>query len=422
MCTDFLPRLSVMSSAPNEHDQTAPLRVAIVPDSFKGSASASEVAEAMARGARDAFTDHKVPVTVETLPFADGGEGTLDALLGAWDTTALTVETTDALGRPHLARYGSSPDGTIGVIEAAEANGLPGVSDVPLQPLSATTRGVGPVVTALLDAGVEEILLCIGGSATTDGGTGLLSALGARFLSADGAELPDGGGRLGDLASLDLAGFDPRARDVRWRIACDVTNPLVGEKGAAAVFGPQKGAGPEDVRVLDAGLGRLADVLAEVTGRDVRERAGMGAAGGMPATLTALLGAEVLPGARMVAEVLGAEQVLAGADLVLTGEGRFDGQSLNGKVVDAVRRLTPAYVPVVVIAGSVAVTEEELRRSGVTAAFSVARGPQSLESMQEGAVSAITWTAFNCCRLLAHHLGSSGRGRVGGQVLRPTPP
>lgn len=391
-----------MSSASNEHDEATPLRIVAVPDSFKGSASAVEVAEAMARGARKAFRE--VPVTVETLPFADGGEGTLDALLGAWGTTALTVETTDALGRPHRARYGLSPDGATGIVEAAEANGLPAVSDVPLRPLSATTRGVGPLVTALLDAGVEEILLCIGGSATTDGGTGLLRALGARFLSADGTELPDGGGGLGDLVSLDLAGLDPRARAVRWRIACDVTNPLVGEEGAAAVFGPQKGADPEDVRVLDAGLSRLADVLAETTGQEVRDRAGMGAAGGMPATLTALLGAEILPGARMVAEVLGAERLLAGADLVLTGEGRFDDQSLQGKVVDAVRRLTPAHVPVAVIAGSVSVTEDQLRDSGVTAAFSIARGPQSLESMREEAVSAITWTAFNCCRLLAHRL------------------
>lgn len=412
MCTDFLPRLSFMSSVSSK----APFRVAIVPDSFKGSASAVDVAEAMARGAREAFADHEVPVTVETLPFADGGEGTLDALLGAWGTSALTVETVDALGRPNRARYGLSPDGTIGIVEAAEANGLPGVSDVPPQPLSATTRGVGPVVTALLDAGVEEILLCIGGSATTDGGTGLLSALGARFLSADGSELPDGGGRLGDLAFLDLERLDPRARAVRWRVACDVTNPLVGEKGAAAVFGPQKGAGPEEVRVLDAGLVRLADVLTEVTGEDVRDRAGMGAAGGMPATLTTILGAEVLPGARMVAEVLGAEEILSGADLVLTGEGRFDEQSLNGKVVDAVRRLTPSSVPVVVIAGSVVLTEEELRRSGVTAAFSIARGPRSLESMRKETVSALAWTAFNCCRLLWHGFASqlSGRGEEQG--------
>ncbi|GHC71823.1 glycerate kinase [Nocardiopsis terrae] len=397
--------LSPMSNVSQEHtgasDGPPPVRVAVIPDSFKGSASAVEAAEAMARGVREAYGERGIPVSVHTLPFADGGEGTLDALLGAWGAEPLTVETTDALGRPIRARFGVSPDGRTGVIEAAEANGLPAVADVPLQPRTASSRGVGPLVTELLDAGVEEILLCIGGSASTDGGTGVLSALGARFLGADGTELPDGGGRLRELAALDLGALDPRARTVRWRVACDVTNPLVGPEGAAAVFGPQKGADPEDVRVLDEGLDRLADVLAETTGDDLRNVPGMGAAGGIPVTLTALLGAEVLPGSRMVADVLGAGELLAGADLVLTGEGSFDSQSLGGKVVDAVRRLTPAHVPVVVIAGSVSVGSEDLRRSGVTAAFSIARGPRTLEQMQEEAVPAITWTAANCCRLLA---------------------
>ncbi|MEE2041197.1 glycerate kinase [Nocardiopsis sp. CT-R113] len=391
-----------MSKAFRTHDEATPLRVAVVPDSFKGSAGAVDVAAAMARGVQDAFDDHGTRVTIETLPFADGGEGTLDALLGAWGTTALAVDTTDALGRPVRARYGLSPDHVTGVVEAAEANGLPAVSDVPLRPLTASTRGVGPLVASLLDAGAEEILLCIGGSATTDGGTGLLSALGARFLAADGSELPDGGGSLADLDRVDLDGLDPRARRVRWRIACDVNNPLTGDQGAAAVFGPQKGATPDDVRVLDAGLRRLADVLAAASGTDVRALPGMGAAGGLPAGLTALLGAEVLPGSRMVAEVLGAEEILSRADLVLTGEGSFDSQSLSGKVVDAVRRLTPAHSPVVVIAGRVSVSPEDLRRSGITAAFSIARGPGSLEQMQDEVVPGITWAAYNCCRLLAH--------------------
>ncbi|MBR8742624.1 glycerate kinase [Nocardiopsis sp. MG754419] len=394
--------ICVMSKELHEHDENITAHVAVIPDSFKGSASAVEVAEAMARGAREAFAERGLPVTVHTLPFADGGEGTLDALLGAWGTEALTVKTTDALGRPARARFGVSDDGRTGVIEAAEANGLPGVSDVPLRPRDASSRGVGPLVTELLDRGVEEILLCIGGSASTDGGTGMLSALGVRFLDTEGSELPDGGGSLTDLADVDLTGLDPRARAVRWRIACDVTNPLVGERGAAAVFGPQKGATPEDVRVLDAGLARLADVLAQATGAELRDVEGMGAAGGMPATLASILGAELVPGSRMVAEVLDAERLLGGADLVLTGEGRFDSQSLGGKVVDAVRRLTPAHVPVVVIAGSVSVTADELHRSGVTAALSIARGPRSLAEMRDEALPEITSTAYQCCRLLTH--------------------
>ncbi|WP_028649489.1 glycerate kinase [Nocardiopsis sp. CNT312] len=380
----------------------APVRVAVVPDSFKGSARAVDVAGAMARGVREAFVGSDTPVEVDTLPFADGGEGTLDALLGAWGTTARTADTTDALGRPVRARYGLSPDGRTGVIEAAEANGLPLLADIPLRPLEATTRGIGPLAAALLDAGVEEILLCIGGSATTDGGVGLLTALGAQPLDADGAQLPDGGGALTALERLDLSGLDPRARTVRWRIACDVTNPLVGPAGAAMVFGPQKGATAADVRTLDTGLNRLADVLARDTGTDVRERAGMGAAGGLPAPLVALLDAETVPGSRLVAEVLGAERLLARADLVLTGEGSFDGQSLSGKVVDSVRRLTPGNTPVVVIAGSVSVPPERLRDAGITAAFSIARGPASLERMREEVLPAITETALHCCRLFAH--------------------
>ena len=392
--------ICVMSKESHEHDEVATARVAVIPESFKGSASAVEVADAMAAGVREAFADRNLAVSVHTLPFADGGEGTLDALLGAWGTEALTVETTDALGRPTRARFGVSHDGRTGVIEAAEANGLPGVSDVELRPRAASSRGVGPLATELLDRGVEEILLCIGGSASTDGGTGMLRALGARFLDTEGTELPDGGGGLTDLAELDLSGIDPRARRVRWRIACDVSNPLVGERGAAAVFGPQKGATAEDVRVLDAGLGRLADVLLEATGAELRGVEGMGAAGGMPATLSAILDAELLPGSRMVAEVLDAERLLGEADLVLTGEGRFDSQSLGGKVVDAVRRLTPAHVPVVVIAGNVSVSADELRRSGVTAALSIARGPRTLEEMRDETLPEITSTAYQCCRLL----------------------
>lgn len=408
-----------MSNALHVSGRGAPVRVAVVPDSFKGSARAVDVAAAMERGARAGFASAGVDAAVRTLPFADGGEGTLDALLGAWGTEALTADTTDALGRPVRARYGLSPDGRTGIIEAAEANGLPLVSDVPPRPLDATTRGIGPLVTALLDAGVEEILLCIGGSATTDGGTGLLRALGARLLDRDGSELPDGGGSLVDLDLLDTSGLDPRARAVRWRIACDVTNPLVGERGAAAVFGPQKGADPDDVRVLDAGLDRLADVLAGTTGTDVRDRPGMGAAGGLPAPLTALLGAEAVPGSRMVADVLDAERLMADADLVLTGEGRFDGQSLGGKVVDAVRRLAPEGCPVVVIAGDVSVTSEELRDSGVTAAFSTARGPRSLDRMREEAIADIEWAAANCCRLLAHRFTPPRAAARGDSTPRP---
>jgi len=385
---------------PTAEQRHRSLRIAIVPDSFKGSASASEVAEAMAAGARYAASSSGVGLEIRTLPFADGGEGTLDALLGAWGTDARTTATTDALGRPTTARYGVSPDGTSAIVEAAEANGLPRVSDVPLQPLAASTHGVGVLARAVLDAGCTDVLLCIGGSATTDGGTGMLRALGVRFLAADGTELPDGGGHLRDLATLDTSGLDPRAAAARWRIACDVTNPLVGERGAAAVFGPQKGATAADVEVLDAGLSRLADVLADHTGVEVRDLPGTGAAGGMPAALTALLGAEIAPGGLLVADTLGLPALLDGVDLVLTGEGRLDSQSFGGKVVDTVRGLTPPAVPVVVIAGSVQVDAPTLADAGIAAAFSIANGPQELSEMSTGAVAALTATTTQVVRLL----------------------
>ena len=395
--------ICVMSKELHEHDEAPAARVAVIPDSFKGSASAVEVAEAMAQGAREAFAEQDLAVTVHTLPFADGGEGTLDALLGAWGTDALTVETTDALGRPTRARFGVSDDGRTGVIEAAEANGLPGVSDVALRPREASSRGVGRLATELLDRGVEEVLLCIGGSASTDGGTGMLAALGARFLDDNGSELPDGGGHLQNLADVDLSGLDPRAREVRWRIACDVTNPLVGKRGAAAVFGPQKGADANSVDVLDSGLGHLAEVLTG-TSEEAEALAAtpwFGAAGGIPLALTSLLGAEVVPGSTMVAEAVGLSEALADADFVLTGEGSFDSQSLGGKVVAAVRDHAPASARVIVIAGRVGLSAAECRDAGITAALSIAPGPADLATLSERTEALIEDTAAQACALAA---------------------
>lgn len=377
--------------APMSPQTDAPetLRVVVIPDSFKGSASASDVAEAMARGARRAAGRRGRPIEVGTLPFADGGEGTLDAICGAWGVTPRTVAVTDALGRPARGRYAVSADGRVGVIEAAEANGLPGVSDVPPRPQDAGTRGVGDLVAAVLDDGCEEILLCIGGSASTDGGAGLLQRLGVRFLDSAGAELAPGGGPLARLAGIDVSGLDPRAARARWRIACDVTNPLTGPRGAAAVFGPQKGATLDDVAALDAALGRLADVLAETTGTDARDEPGMGAAGGLPLTLVGLLGAQIVPGGLLVADVLGAPTLLERADVVFTGEGRFDTQSVHGKVVDTVRGLTPAGIPVFVVAGSVTIDPDDLDAAGIAAAFSIAGGPQTLDELRAAALPRI---------------------------------
>ena len=352
----------------------------------------------MARGARQVFGDAEI---VE-LPFADGGEGTLDALLAVWEQDAQTVETVDALGRRLTARCGLSESGATAVIEAAEANGLPQVSDVPLQPRRADTYGVGQLARHVLDAGADEVLLCIGGSATTDGGTGLLTALGAQFLTGDGSPVPPGGGGLAAISRIDLTGLHPRARDVRWRIAVDVDNPLTGERGAAAVFGPQKGADDDDVAALDSGLSHLAQILAETSGQDAdhyRSAAGFGAAGGIPLAMAALLGAEVVPGSAMVAEAVGLDAALADSALVLTGEGRLDTQSLGGKVVGAVASRAPASAAVVAIAGAVELSPGQSRAAGLTAAFSIAAGAAPLEELQTGAAQLIEDTAAHVCAL-----------------------
>lgn len=368
--------------------------IVVAPDSFKGSASAAQAAAALARGARAVAGPE---ATIIELPMADGGEGTLDALLATWGTEPLETETTDALRRPCTARYGLSADGTTGIIEAAEANGLPQVSDIDLKPLDADTFGVGVLASRLLDAGVTEILLCIGGSATTDGGTGFLTALGARFVDDAGHLVGPGGGSLAAIARVDVSDLHPRAAGISWKIAVDVDNPLCGPRGAAAVFGPQKGATDADVATLDAGLAHLATVLeAEV----VAQQPGFGAAGGLPLALVSLLGAETVPGAELVSAAVGLRRALAGADVVLTGEGRLDSQSLGGKVVDAVRRTADQGTRVVVIAGSVQLDAQACRKAGLTAAFSIAAGPASLVQLQGDAERLIEDTSAQACAAL----------------------
>lgn len=359
-----------------------PLRVVIAPDSFKGSLDARQVAAAIALGLKDALGAR---VRSELLPMADGGEGTLDALLSAEDSIERSVLTTDALGRPRRARWGLLAGG-VALIETAEAIGLPLVQDAPLRAVEADSAGVAALIADALDSGAASILLTVGGSATTDGGAGLLRGLGVRFLDAEGDDLPEGGGALARLDRLDLDGLDPRARRVAWRIACDVDTPLTGPNGAAAVFGPQKGASADEVAVLDAGLRRLAAVLESTTGVAVAGMAGAGAAGGIPAALHAILGARLVPGAELVADALGLESAIGRADLVVTGEGALDEQSLRGKapaVVAAIARR--AGVPVVVIAGAVRLSGAELEAAGFDAALSIADGAASLESLVDRA-------------------------------------
>ncbi|HLT61969.1 MAG TPA: glycerate kinase [Microlunatus sp.] len=327
------------------------MRIVIAPDKFKGSLTAVDVARALADGLA------ALPYEVVTAPVADGGEGTVDAALSA-GFAPVPVEVTGPVGAPVTARYalrpGSGDRPATAVIELAAASGLDllPVDDAGrprFSPLEATSHGTGELIRAALDAGCREVVLGVGGSANTDGGAGLLTALGARLLDSAGRPVPPGGGGLAQLAEVDLSGLDPRVADTRFVLAADVSNPLLGPDGAAAVFGPQKGAGPTDVTRLDRALAGYAELLAGALGQSPERLAdlpGAGAAGGVGFAALTVLGAEMRPGIDLICELIGLDRQLAGAAAVVTGEGSLDAQSLAGKSpVGVARRARAAGVP-----------------------------------------------------------------------------
>ncbi|MDR1294386.1 MAG: glycerate kinase [Bifidobacteriaceae bacterium] len=356
--------------------------ILIAPDSFKGSLTAASAAAAMTAGARVAVPDADLAV----YPMADGGEGTIDALTDGHHFTVRRVRTVDAIGRPHVARYAVGREGRV-IVELAQASGLPQVADHPA-PLIASTRGTGQVIAEALEAGGRDLLLCLGGTATTDGGAGILRALGARLLDARGDEVDDGGAALSRISRIDMTGLVAGAREAQWRLACDVDNPLTGLRGAAAVFGPQKGATPADVAQLDAALDHWTEVLARDVGPVDADAPGMGAAGGTPVALTAAFGARLVPGARLVADAIGLTARLAQADVLVTGEGSFDAQSLTGKVVGTLTCLASGIgVPVLVVAGSVAAGGAGLASGGLASGGSASGGSASAGSASGGLTS-----------------------------------
>lgn len=333
----------------------------MAPDKFKGSCTARDAADAIVLGLRDAWGDG---LRATVIPLADGGDGTVAAFLASGATPQL-VRTVDALGRPIEVTYARL--GPAAILEMAAASGLAQLS-APAAPRSATTYGTGLMISDALARGATHIVLGIGGSATTDGGAGALAALGVRFLDAAGAELEPSPAALAGLASVDASGLDPRLAEASFEIACDVGNPLLGPNGAAAVYGPQKGAGREDVVFLDGVLARLADVATAATGGDLRSMPGAGAAGGLGWGLATFAGARLVRGFDIVAQLTGLAGALRGAALCVTGEGRIDRQSLDGKVVAGVAVLAAAAgVEVLAIGGSVdPLAEPDLRARGVT--------------------------------------------------------
>lgn len=327
-----------------------PVKFLICPDSFKGSLTAAAAAQAIARGIRQG---HAI-AQIQCLPLADGGEGTVEALIMALGGERRYHWVTGPLGDPVRASFGLLAAGRIAVVELAQASGLPLVPDSRRDPLSATTLGTGELILAACETGAEQIWIGIGGSATTDGGAGIAKALGFELLDAAGDPIGLGGGELLRLAQIRGTGRSASISGRRFRVICDVTNPLIGPQGAAAIYGPQKGATPQQVQILDRALAHFAQIVARDLGVEMADRAGAGAAGGAGGGLVAFLGACLEPGIEVISEQLQLQHQIQGCDWVITGEGQVDRQSLNGKVISGVIRSAASLnKPVILLAGRI---------------------------------------------------------------------
>ena len=382
------------------------MRFIVAPDSFKGSVPALGVAEAMARGIRAVFPQAEVV----TVPIADGGEGTVEALVAATGGQLRHADVRGPLGEPRRAHWGVSGDGRTGFLEMAAASGLPLVPRDRRDPRVTSTYGTGQLVRAALDAGLRKLVVGIGGSATNDGGMGMAVALGARFLDARGEVLPEGGAALARLDRIDLSGLDPRLEEAEILVACDVDNPLCGPRGASAVYGPQKGATPEMVTELDAALGVFARVATAATGRSVADRPGAGAAGGLGAGLLFFTPATLRPGVAIVLETTGFDALVQGADVVFTGEGRTDAQTAMGKAPVGVAGVAKRHrVPVIALSGGLGEGADAVLEHGIDALASVVPGPMALEDCMHQGPALIEAATARICRLLK--VGMSRHGK-----------
>jgi glycerate 2-kinase len=352
------------------------MKIVVAPQSLKGSLTAAETGRAMTEGVHAVYPDAEVCI----VPIADGGEGTTQALVDATGGKLLEREVTGPLGTTVQAFFGLLGDGHTAVIEMAASSGLPLVPPEQRDPRITTTYGVGELIRAALDEGCTHFIVGIGGSATNDGGAGMAQALGARLLDAQGHALPPGGAALATLASIALDHMDSRLRHCTFEVACDVNNPLCGPLGASAVYGPQKGATPEMVALLDAALAHYAHIIERDLGQVVRDVPGAGAAGGLGAGLLAFLHVTLRPGAHIVLEAVHLEEQVREADLVLTAEGRLDSQTAYGKSVGAVAALAKQYqLPVLAIAGGLGDNYQELYKLGIDGIAVLPSGPMSLD-------------------------------------------
>lgn len=373
------------------------MKIVIAPDSFKESLSALAVAEEIEAGFREIFPEAEYC----KIPVADGGEGTVQAMIDATGGALKTLRVLGPLGEPVEAAYGFSPREGLAVIEMAAASGLALVPPAQRNPLVTTSYGTGELIRAALASGARRLVIGIGGSATNDAGAGMLQALGVSLLDASGKELGHGGAELARLAHIEVSALDPRIAECQIDVACDVSNPLIGPQGASAIFGPQKGATPEMVQQLDACLRRFAEVLRQDLAQDVAQVAGAGAAGGMGAALLGVLGARLRPGSEVVSEAVGLDEYMTGADLVITGEGRIDGQTIFGKTPIGVARAAARHgVPVIGLGGCLAPDASVVHEHGIEAIFAAVRSACSVEESLHNARFNIRSAARNIAAAL----------------------
>ncbi|OOF83342.1 glycerate kinase [Rodentibacter ratti] len=374
------------------------MKIVIAPDSFKESLTALEVATAIETGFKRVFPDAEYV----KLPMADGGEGTVQSLVDATQGKIIEAEVTAPLGEKIKSFFGLSGDGKTAIIEMAAASGLHLVPPEKRNPLITASYGTGELIKHALDLGVEKFILGIGGSATNDGGVGMLQALGMQFLDAQGKQIEFGGAQLINLARIEAKGLDPRLQNVHIEVACDVNNPLCGERGASAIFGPQKGATPEMVKQLDQALAHFAAIAKRDCGKDIAEQAGAGAAGGMGGGLLLLPNAQLKAGVQIVLDTLNLAHYVQDADYVITGEGRMDAQSIMGKTPIGVARTAKQFnKPVIAIVGCLREDYDVVFAHGIDAVFPIIRQlgalPDILKQGEQNLISA----AQNVARVLA---------------------
>lgn len=373
------------------------LVIVLAPDSFKESMTAKEVCVAMEKGIKKANSN----IRCVHVPMADGGEGTMQSLVDATNGKVYSLNVVGPLGNVVEAQYGILGQGEVGILEMASASGIQLIPTEERNPLLTTTYGTGQLITACLNHGVKKLLIGIGGSATNDGGAGVIQALGGKLLDQKGNELALGGGELGKLSSIDLSNFDPRLKEVIIEVACDVNNPLCGETGASNVFGPQKGATNEMIEILDVNLKHYAGIIREQLGKDVLNVPGSGAAGGLGAGLMAFLNGSLKKGIEMVIEYTQLEDKVKDADMVWTGEGSIDCQTQYGKTPFGVAEIASKYnKPVIALAGRVGESIDILYEKGIGSIFGIMKDVSSMDDALKKGPENIEKTSENIIRLL----------------------